>query len=122
PSNAVTGILFGTPLNSLDASMRYNNSGDRELSFRTLNSTRMVILTNGFVGIGTTVPTNRLHVNGGVSATAFVNTSDRNAKENFAPISPGEVLQKVASLPITTWNFKSMNDGRHIGPMAQDFY
>jgi hypothetical protein len=63
-----------------------------------------------------------LHVIGGVSATAFVNTSDRNAKENFAPVSPQDVLNKVAALPITTWNFKTMNDGRHMGPMAQDFY
>src|SRR6266852_5073531 len=41
---------------------------------------------------------------------------------NFAPVSPLEVLNKVAALPITTWNFKTMNDGRHMGPMAQDFF
>ena len=28
----------------------------------------------------------------------------------------------LAALPITTWNFKELHDGRHIGPMAQDFY
>jgi hypothetical protein len=61
-------------------------------------------------------------VAGGVSATAFVATSDRNAKENFAPVSPQEILDKVAALPITTWNFKALGDGRHIGPMAQDFH
>jgi hypothetical protein len=78
--------------------------------------------TTGNVGIGTTSPTNKLHVAGGVSATAFVTTSDRNAKENFAPVSPLDVLNKVAALPITTWSFKDMKDGRHMGPMAQDFY
>jgi hypothetical protein len=78
--------------------------------------------TNGFVGIGTTNPTNRLHVAGGITCTALTQTSDRNAKENFAPVSPQEVLNKVAALPITTWNFKEMKDGRHMGPMAQDFY
>jgi hypothetical protein len=31
-------------------------------------------------------------------------------------------LDKVAALPISTWNFKKINDGRHMGPMAQDFY
>jgi len=83
---------------------------------------RIVVKSGGNVGIGTLAPTNRLHVAGGVSATAFVNTSDRNAKENFVPVSPQEILHKVSTLPISTWNFKTMNDGRHMGPMAQDFH
>jgi hypothetical protein len=82
----------------------------------------IAIQTNGFIGIGTSTPTNRLHVVGGITCTALTQTSDRNAKENFAPVSPQEVLDKVASLPISTWNFKDLHDGRHMGPMAQDFY
>jgi len=31
------------------------------------------------------------------------------------------VLDRVVSLPITSWNFKT-DATRHIGPMAQDFY
>ena len=83
---------------------------------------RLFLSTNGNVGIGLFTPTNKLHVAGGVSATAFVSTSDRNAKENLQPVSPLSVLDKVVALPISTWNFKTMNDGRHMGPMAQDFY
>jgi trimeric autotransporter adhesin len=83
---------------------------------------RFTVLPNGNIGIGTSSPTNKLHVIGGVSATAFVTTSDRNAKENFASVSPSAVLDKVMALPITTWNFKDLHDGRHMGPMAQDFY
>jgi hypothetical protein len=101
-------------------------SASRDASFqiidRTLAAARLLISTNGNVGIGTTSPTNKLHVNGGITCTALVQTSDRNAKENFAAISPDEVLAKVAALPISTWNFKEMRDGRHLGPMAQDFY
>jgi hypothetical protein len=49
--------------------------------------------------------------------------SDRHAKTNFAPINARAVLDRVASLPITTWNFKAADPSqRHIGPMAQDFY
>jgi hypothetical protein len=52
----------------------------------------------------------------------FVSTSDRNAKEDFAPIDPQQVLDKVAALPITKWIYKTDAGTRHIGPMAQDFY
>src|SRR5208283_700289 len=49
-------------------------------------------------------------------------TSDRNAKEGFAPVNPQSVLAKVASLPVTEWNYKTDSKGvQHIGPMAQDF-
>ena len=65
---------------------------------------------------------NGLSVEGWVSATNFFTTSDRNAKENFKPVQPAEVLAKVAALPISEWQFKTDPSMRHIGPMAQDFY
>lgn len=51
-----------------------------------------------------------------------ITRSDRNQKENFAPVDVQEFLAKVATLPIETWNYKDQNAAiRHIGPMAQDF-
>jgi hypothetical protein len=48
--------------------------------------------------------------------------SDRNAKENFEPVEAQSVLEKVAAMPMTTWNYKAQDKSiRHIGPMAQDF-
>lgn len=48
--------------------------------------------------------------------------SDRARKENFAAVDPVMVLQKVAALPIQTWNYKTQDPSiRHIGPTAQDF-
>jgi len=48
--------------------------------------------------------------------------SDRARKENFAAVDPVMVLQKVAGLPIQTWNYKTQDPSiRHIGPTAQDF-
>jgi len=52
----------------------------------------------------------------------FVNSSDRNAKQDFAPVNPQAVLAKVAAMPITQWVYKADTGTRHIGPMAQDFY
>lgn len=52
----------------------------------------------------------------------FVSSSDRNAKENISRISPREILDKVAALPINAWNYKDSPETRHVGPMAQDFY
>ncbi len=59
---------------------------------------------------------------GTVTANGVLLTSDRNAKENFAPLNPQAVLAKVTALPVTEWNYKSDDAAqKHIGPMAQDF-
>jgi len=48
---------------------------------------------------------------------------DRNSKENFVSVNQDELLERLAGLPIGTWNYKSQPDSiRHIGPTAQDFY
>ena len=78
---------------------------------------QMTLVGNtGFFGIGTAAPTSRLQVNGEAKATVFTPTSDRNAKENFTPISPREVLDKVTALPISQWSFKDLPGTAHIGP------
>lgn len=57
-----------------------------------------------------------------ICGNTFCGNSDRNLKERFAPIDGREVLERVASLPISRWNFKTDTNTHHIGPMAQDFY
>lgn len=49
--------------------------------------------------------------------------SDRNIKSEVIPIDEREVLERVATLPLSTWRYT--NDAasvRHLGPMAQDFH
>ena len=48
--------------------------------------------------------------------------SDRNAKDGFTPVNSQAVLAAVASLPMTTWSYKTEPGVRHVGPMAQDFH
>lgn len=52
----------------------------------------------------------------------FNNSSDRNAKQDFAPVDSSDILDKVERLPITEWSYKEDAATRHIGPMGQDFY
>ena len=51
----------------------------------------------------------------------WINSSDRNAKENLQPVSAREVLAKVTALPISRWTYKNSDGSTHLGPMAQDF-
>ena len=48
--------------------------------------------------------------------------SDRSSKEHFDRVDSRSVLARVASLPMTTWSYKTEPGVRHVGPMAQDFY
>ena len=49
--------------------------------------------------------------------------SDRNGKERIQPVDAGVVLEKLVSMPIATWQWKSEPGAiRHMGPMAQDFH
>jgi hypothetical protein len=53
----------------------------------------------------------------------WTNASDRNAKENFTPVDGQEILERLAAIPITFWNYKLEGaEVRHIGPTAQDFH
>ncbi len=54
---------------------------------------------------------------------SWTTLSDRRTKANVAAVNPREVLAKLVSIPVSTWNYMSQDASiRHIGPMAQDFY
>jgi hypothetical protein len=58
----------------------------------------------------------------GVAAGTWTNASSRDLKENFKPIDRLDVLNRMATLPITRWNYKTEDDTDvHMGPMAEDF-
>jgi hypothetical protein len=63
-----------------------------------------------------------LFVKGSVTATNISNPSDRALKSNFSTVNPRTVLERLAAMPVQTWNYKSEGEAvRHMGPMAQDF-
>ena len=53
----------------------------------------------------------------------FSCSSSRDVKENFKPVSGEQILRRLRSVPVTSWNYiPDPVKAKHIGPMAQDFY
>ena len=53
---------------------------------------------------------------------SWASISDSTKKEYFQSFNPTEVLSKLGSLRLGSWNYKDQPDQRHYGPMAQDFF
>lgn len=48
--------------------------------------------------------------------------SDRNIKSDVTPVDERQILERVSTLPLSTWRYTTdPSDVRHLGPMAQDF-
>ncbi len=121
------GISFYESGGGMSMSLGYDGSGDSaHNALRIYSSSGTQLFTfqaNGNMGVGTNNPQQALSVVGNIVATGTVNgSSDRNVKENFQPVNPREVLDKVTALPISRWNYKADSEVAHVGPMAQDFY
>ena len=81
----------------------------------------LVVLNNaGNVGIGTTNPTERLHVSGNILATGNITAnSDISLKDNITPIP--NALDKVLQIRGVTFNRNDIEDNpRHAGVIAQE--
>lgn len=55
----------------------------------------------------------------GAAALPFI-FSDVNMKERIEPVDDGDIIDKMADLPIYEWSYKG-DPERHTGPMAQDW-
>ncbi len=125
----VVGLSFGQ--SSTRQAIVGGTYGNDYLDFYTggvLTVPKVRIDDPGNVGIGTsTNPLSYpLQMGSGAYCSAagvWTSVSDRNAKEDFQAITPGDVLTKVVGLPITQWKYKVEPAGlKHIGPVAQDFH
>jgi len=88
-----------------------------------LNASLLTITPAGNVGIANMDPNSFLAVqNATCDGSTWKNACDRALKEDFSPVQPAEVLNKIAALPITEWNYKVDKGAKHLGPTAQDFY
>jgi hypothetical protein len=96
-----TAVFLAPSLGPNWSHSHYGATGDWYI--RSASSAGKVVLQNsgGNVGIGTSAPSQKLHVIGNILASGTVTpNSDRNAKTGFAPVDTAAVLEKVAHLPI----------------------
>lgn len=103
----------------------YGNLVMRTVGGGGLPDTTVALTSDGRLGLGVPNPTNPIDHASGAHLTAggtWTNASDKNLKENFSEVNGEEILDKIESLPITEWNYKTEDDDvKHIGPTAQDF-
>ena len=81
------------------------------------------INANGRVGIGTTAPTEQLHVAGNIFASGSVITSDRRLKSNINKFTDG--LPEIMKIKPVSYNYNGKasisSDRTHVGIIAQEF-
>jgi trimeric autotransporter adhesin len=123
--NADRMVLAHSPT-SKNWGLQYQDSTDRfHFLGNGMNAVTVDIL-NRRLGINTNAPAHPVHHGSGAHLTAagvWTSVSDRHAKEQFQPVDPVDMLERVAALPISQWRYKVERDGvRHIGPVAQDFH
>jgi hypothetical protein len=93
----------------------FSSTAANQVSFRAVGGARFV---SAIDGLGAATAGVQLAAGG----NAWAPLSDRAAKENFCDVDEQDLLERLATIPIETWNLKSQSPSiRHIGPMAQDF-
>ena len=118
-------LIFGGPASSEGIASKRGGAitnGQYALDFYTSAFLRMRIRNDGNVGIANSNPTNLLMIqNARCDGSSWINSSDRNLKQDFAAVNPQAVLAQVAALPVLSWSYKAQPSQKHLGPVAQDF-
>ena len=100
-----------------------NSSSGRHIRFRNNNVDSMILTDTGRLGIGTTNPSQKLHVVGNICATGNITESDRRIKTNITPINDGTALNKINQLESYEYNYidpERKKSQKTIGFIAQE--
>jgi hypothetical protein len=94
----------------------FSTGTDNEFAIRATGGVRMVTAVDGS---GAPIAGVTLAAGSGSWSTL----SDRAAKKDFQTLDGPAVLDKLSTLPIYTWRYKTEVSGAvHMGPTAQDFF
>ncbi len=119
--NYSTALGYYSNTNGRKGSFVYADQSSITPTNSTADNQFMVRASGGVVFYSNTALTAGVTLAAGGGSWASV--SDKHKKEHFKTEDANAVLNKLAKLEITSWNYKSQSPAiRHIGPMAQDFY
>lgn len=124
---AAGNFISGSSIN--DVTFRSDGGGKMLFSTSTTGSTNGLTISGTNVGIGTSSPTAQLSiVNGASSSTinagssTFTVSSSRTFKENIAPVTAPNILDKIEQVPVVTYDFINNGPKDRMGLIAEDFY
>ena len=116
----------------------FSNSSTGDFAFRSEankilfgvgsgNATMAVSGNN--VGIGTASPASQLVIANGATtssinagSTQFTVASSRTFKENIEPVAVPDILEKVAAVPVVTYDFRNNGPKNRLGLIAEEFH
>lgn len=97
-----------------DASTTDSTEASANNQFRARFAGGYRFYTNGTQTIGVSLA---------ASGNSWASISDRNRKENIVWLDGEDVLRRLRSVPVASWNYIGIEtEARNIGPMAQDWH
>lgn len=110
---------------------RADGDQDVDLRLRTASGRDgLLFLSDANGGFNLVAPnlapgTNFLNTSSGAflsNGGTWTNSSSRRLKHGFATVASADILQRLLLLPIMTWEYRASQEGRHLGPTAEDFH
>jgi hypothetical protein len=111
-NNGFSGTFVWSDGSATAAADTFRNTANNEFAARATGGFRFRTNLTGTTGCN-------LPAGSGV----FNCTSSRTTKENFLAVQGEDILSRLRTMPVSTWNYISEGQQvRHLGPMAEDFY
>jgi trimeric autotransporter adhesin len=111
-NNGFQGTLVWSDGSATASADTFRNTANNEAAFRATGGFRFRTNLGGTTGCN-------LPAGSGV----FNCTSSRETKENVTLVDGEDVLERLRTLPVSSWNYIAEGSAvRHVGPMAEDFH